>query len=99
MPIRNCPEISLPLPRRYSSGRVFVLAVVRGPTADESSLTDAERSELLPINTQAPSRTGPSLPGPIMNASGSSSACVATCSSFSLLTRPVALPGPQQSIT
>ena len=54
MPIPQFHEIFLPLLRRSADGRAFTLAVVRGPTANESSLTDAERSGLLPNIAQAP---------------------------------------------
>lgn len=53
MRTRQFNELLLPHLRLPSDGREYTLAGVRGPTADESSLTDAERSEVLPSNTQA----------------------------------------------
>jgi restriction system protein len=43
----------LPLLRRSADGKDWTLAALRGPIADDFGLTDAERQELLPSNTQS----------------------------------------------
>lgn len=42
----------LPLLRRSADGRECTVAALRGPVADDFGLTEAERQELLPSNTQ-----------------------------------------------
>ena len=46
-------EMLLPLLRRSADGREWTVAALRGTIADDFSLTDAERQELLPSNTQS----------------------------------------------
>jgi restriction endonuclease Mrr len=53
MPIPRFHEIFLPLLLRSAAGREWTLAALRGPVADDFGLTDAERVELLPSNTQS----------------------------------------------
>jgi len=45
-------EMLLPLLRRSADGKELTVAALRGPIADDFGLTDAERQELLPSNTQ-----------------------------------------------
>ena len=52
MPIPQFHEIFLPLLRRSADGREWTLAALREQIADDFGLTDAERAELLPSNTQ-----------------------------------------------
>ena len=52
MPIPPFHEIFVPLLRRSADGKDWTLAALRGPIADDFGLTDAERAELLPSNTQ-----------------------------------------------
>lgn len=53
MPIPPVHEMLLPLLRRSADGREWTVAALRGTIADDFSLTDAERQELLPSNTQS----------------------------------------------
>ena len=53
MPIPPFHEIFVPLLRRSADGKDWTLAALRGPIADDFGLTEAERAELLPSNTQS----------------------------------------------
>ena len=53
MPIPPFHEMFLPLLRRSADGKEWTVAALRGPIADNFGLSDAERQELLPSNTQS----------------------------------------------
>lgn len=52
MAIPPSHEMLPPLPRRSADGKAWTLAALRGSIADDFGLTDTERHQLLPSNTQ-----------------------------------------------